>query len=195
MRLLPIILFLISCSHLPGGRTYMAQMSREDGRLFEPHRDFPVVAGDSGTWGYSEEVRRLRTPASLEEKEEHELSVALKWELRDLEAKQSKEAYAAYEKYSRHFETISERIYYLRLPYHERYSYLESRGIVTPSTFSFSGNVSLGMDKDQVISVLGRPQRVEIAGNPSFENERWLYAEQGAPSYVYFEGGKVEGWD
>lgn len=193
MRLLFLLVFLTSCAYFPEQRSYLSEMSREDRGFLEPYRDFPVVMGDSGSWGYSEEVRKLRTPASVEETQEYELEQALKWELADLEAIQSKEAFANYEKYSHHFSTISERIYYLKLPYHERYSYLESRGLIS-SAYSAS-QVNLGMSKTEVLTVLGRPQRVDIAGNPTFENERWLYAEQGNPKFIYFESGKVGGWE
>lgn len=193
MKLLFLLVFLTSCAYFPEQRTHFAQMSRDDRGFLEPHRDFPVVMGDTGSWGYSEEVRRLRTPASTEESQEYELEQALKWELAELESIQSKEAFATYEKYSHHFTTISERIYYLKLPYHERYSYLESRGLISSGLSTFQ--VTLGMSKTDVLSVLGRPQRVDIAGNPSFENERWLYAEQGSPKYIYFESGKVGGWE
>lgn len=172
----------------------MAEMSRDDRWAIEPHRDFPVVGGDTGEWGYSEEVRRLRTPASEREGEEYELERALRWELSELESKQSPEAFARYQKYAPHFESISERIYYLKLPYHERYSYLESRGIIE-SQYSGAFALNLGMSKSQVRSTLGTPQRIEIAGNPQFENERWLYAEQGSPKYIYFESGRVGGWE
>lgn len=185
---------------MPAERTHLAAMSREDGAFLEPHRDFPVIVGDTGNWGYSEEVRRMRTPASVEESEEAQLQEALRWELADLEARQSEQAQATYRKYAHQFSSISERIYFLKLPYHERYSYLESRGIVSSPSYAnyfqpSSGTISLGMSKEEVLSAFGRPQRVEIAGNPRFENERWLYAQQGSKQYVYFESGKVGGWE
>lgn len=200
MRLLPLFLLLISCGHMPAGRSFLSEMTREDRGAFEPYTDFPVVAGDSGEWGYSEEVRRLRTPASESEGEEYELEHALASELSELEAKQSPEAFARYQKYAHHFETISERIYFLKLPYHDRYSYLESRGLIETKydgafTFETNGRLNRGMSKTQVLTTLGQPQRIEIAGNPRFENERWLYAEQGSPKYIYFESGLVGGWE
>lgn len=200
IKILALFIFLVSCGHMPAGRSYLSEMSREDGTFLEPYRDFPVVVGDTGSWGYSEEVRRMRTPASEEELEEYNLGQSLKWELGELEAKQSEEALSVYQKYVHHFKTISEKIYYLRLPYHERYSYLEARGIVAPKAFSWhlptsESEINLGMSKTEIISRLGQPQRVEIAGNPRFENERWLYAEQGSPKYIYFESGKVGGWE
>lgn len=173
-------------------------MSREDDSFLQPHRDFPVLMGDSGDWGYSEEVRRRRTPASVEESEEQQLQQALNWELADLESKQSPQARTHYHQYAHQFATISERIYFLKLPFFERYSYLESRGFISETPFSASagtGGINLGMSKNEVVSAFGRPQRVEIAGNPSYENERWLYAGHGNQQYIYFESGKVGGWE
>jgi hypothetical protein len=45
------------------------------------------------------------------------------------------------------------------------------------------------------MNTFGRPTRVEVAGNPSYENERWLYSVNGATKYIYFESGRVEGWE
>jgi hypothetical protein len=200
MKVLPLLLVLMSCGSLPGARSYLAEMTREDRSFFEPQHDFPVVVGDSGSWGYSEEVRRLRTPASAQELEEYDLEQSLNWELAELESKLSPEEVALYGKYSHHFATTSERIYFLKIPYQERYSYLEARGIIpSPLTSWFTDPVTrpldLGMSKNEVLSLLGRPQRVDIAGSASAENERWLYAQQGSPQYVYFEAGKVGGWE
>ena len=52
----------------------------------------------------------------------------------------------------------------------------------------------LNMTKEDVISSWGRPDRVDIAGKPSYENERWVYRRDGAVKYIYFEAGKVGGW-
>ena len=52
----------------------------------------------------------------------------------------------------------------------------------------------LGMDKKEVVEVWGKPARVEIAGNPKNQNERWSFVEDGNVRQVYFEGGRVQGW-
>jgi hypothetical protein len=51
------------------------------------------------------------------------------------------------------------------------------------------------MSKTQVLQSWGEPARVDIAGNPSNENERWLYSMNGASKYIYFEAGEVQGWE
>ena len=56
-------------------------------------------------------------------------------------------------------------------------------------------DVMLGMNKGDVLESIGKPVRVEIAGNPRNENERWLYETNGASRYIYFESGEVHGWE
>lgn len=52
----------------------------------------------------------------------------------------------------------------------------------------------LGMTKQDVVTRWGQPQNVEVAGHPSMQNERWSFAEQGKLHYVFFEAGRVQGW-
>lgn len=59
---------------------------------------------------------------------------------------------------------------------------------------SYRGDVYLGMKKEEVISQWGQPDFVEVAGNPRFENERWTFRTKQGVSIVYFESGKVRGW-
>ncbi len=51
------------------------------------------------------------------------------------------------------------------------------------------------MSKNDIVASLGKPARVEIAGNPSYENERWVYQFNGSSKYIYFESGVVQGWE
>ena len=98
---------------------------------------------------------------------------------------------------------MSERIYFLQLSHDERQEYLGSRGLLREPKYSSleeqygvrSEVVTLGMTKSEVMSSIGRPQQVEVAGNPNYENERWLYSVNGATKYIYFESGRVEGWE
>src|SRR5690349_6914891 len=43
----------------------------------------------------------------------------------------------------------------------------------TPS----SGEISVGMSMEQVVSAWGRPRDVETAGDPSVGNQKWIYLE------------------
>ena len=109
------------------------------------------------------------------------------------------------------FEGPSEKIYYLSLSPSERREYLDvkridygprsygsyrspSRGLASLAPI-YRETLQLGMTKDQVVSTWGRPARVEVAGNPRNENERWAFYDNGRVKYVYFEGGAVQGWN
>ena len=51
-----------------------------------------------------------------------------------------------------------------------------------------------GMDKKAVLEKWGRPVRVDIAGDPAKQNERWSFNHSGRWRQIYFEGGVVQGW-
>jgi hypothetical protein len=64
------------------------------------------------------------------------------------------------------------------------------------------GEIILGMEFDDVMTIWGKPQLVEIAGNPEAGNQKWTYEESVNRSWklkldrvVYFEGGHVAGWE
>lgn len=64
-------------------------------------------------------------------------------------------------------------------------------------------DVAIGMPQDYVRRSWGEPTSIEISGNPIYKNERWKYQRQVSTSqgfrkeirYVYFEGGRVVGWE
>lgn len=61
----------------------------------------------------------------------------------------------------------------------------------------------IGLPKQRVAVKFGFPDHVEIAGNPKYENERWVYqrsipTEEGSypqTQVIYFESGHVVGWE
>ncbi len=64
-------------------------------------------------------------------------------------------------------------------------------------------DITLGMSQELVRKSWGDPQQVEHSGNPIYKNERWKYTRE-LPTvsgykrerrYVYFEGGRVVGWE
>ena len=55
--------------------------------------------------------------------------------------------------------------------------------------------LTVGMTKNEVCVTWGQPAIVEFAGNPSFQNERWSFSRNGRTNYIYFESGRVSGWD
>ncbi len=64
-------------------------------------------------------------------------------------------------------------------------------------------DITLGMQQDLVRRSWGEPQNVEVSGNPIYKNERWKYIRyitspdgfKKETRMVYFEGGKVVGWE
>lgn len=194
------------CSQFHTGRSFLSQMEHDDSRFFNPREDFPVVAGDTGRYWNTEEDFRARTPASEEEMSEDLMSKSLKQELTQLENLQTEENQELYFKHRHKFQNVSEKIYFLKLPSHERMDYLMDRGFVDrPKNQLYtkhdralairSQDILLGMKKEDVLESWGKPQRVDIAGNPRNENERWLYLSNGTAKYIYFEAGEVQGWE
>lgn len=64
-------------------------------------------------------------------------------------------------------------------------------------------DIALGMPMEYVLKSWGEPSSREVSGNPSFRNEKWKYIRNISSSdgfrqekrYVYFEQGKVVGWE
>jgi hypothetical protein len=64
-------------------------------------------------------------------------------------------------------------------------------------------DITLGMSQDLVRKSWGEPMAIEHSGNPIYKNERWKYIRD-LPTlsgykrqrrYVYFEAGRVVGWE
>lgn len=104
-----------------------------------------------------------------------------------------------------------ERIYFLSLPTFEaRQRWASARGIASQDSFSDdvativeANDIALGMTQKAVVASWGDPDAVETAGNPMYGYERWKYNRyvSGNDGYqkelriVYFEGGRVVGWE
>jgi len=202
LTLFTLMMTTASCSQFLTHRDYLSEMEHDDSSFFQPREDFPVVAGDDGKDWESKASRRERTPASESEIQEDMSRRSLNQELRHLEGKLSENSLDFYEKYKPRLSTTSERIYFLKLSHSDRRDYLASRGFLKeesqPREQAYShrqSQVITGMSKSAVMSSFGQPTRVEVAGNPSFENERWLYSVNDATKYIYFESGRVQGWE
>ncbi len=203
LKLLFVFTLISGCTQFQTGRSYTSEMDHDDSRFFSPNEDFPIVSGDSGRYWMTDKERKLRTPMSEEEAFKNRTHDALRAELHRLEKTQHDEDFEFYQLHKHRFQTISENIYFLKLPYYERKSYLIDRGFIQPtrapsslSSFdSMKNDVVIGMKKGQVMASIGRPSKVEVAGNPQDENERWLYHMNGASKYIYFESGEVQGWE
>ncbi|WP_408097761.1 hypothetical protein ACJVC5_02275 [Peredibacter sp. HCB2-198] len=207
-RSLVLSLFLLTgCAELYTGRSYLSEMeNNNDARYFNPREDFPVVGGDSGRYWNTEEETRDRTPASEGDLAEENRKRSLRDELRKLEDSQSDDGSELYQKHKHQLKTVSERIYFLELPPSERYEYLASRGFLEEEKDEYVNSkerafavskqdIVLGMTKNEVVESWGKPLRIEIAGNPVNENERWLYRMRNGQKFIYFESGQVQGWE
>jgi hypothetical protein len=71
-----------------------------------------------------------------------------------------------------------------------------------PQSHSHPNDVALGMAKGDVRLIWGSPQRIQVAGGPLSENERWFYPSStgiygglDSTRIVYFERGQVTGWE
>ena len=66
-----------------------------------------------------------------------------------------------------------------------------------------SADIAVGMPAEYVKKSWGEPDNVETSGNPIYRNERWQYNKQvstpqgykNEKRLVYFEGGRVVGWE
>lgn len=210
---------LSSCAFLDH-RDYSDEMEFSfDGPMFEPNRDFMIVAGDSGRDYRSDSEIRGRTPATAKNAEDYRHDASLQRELTYLESKLSPEEFDFHREIRDQIGNVSQQIYFLRLRSWEQKEYLKSRGIASdfirtsnlvphePDRNSYQSrsfasanypkihDVVLGMRKDDVMQNWGRPDRMDVAGDPRLENERWAYRRDGTVKYIYFESGRVEGWN
>lgn len=210
-KLFPLILVFLTlggCAQLLERRSFIDEMDRDDG-LFVAGRDFPTVPGDSARYERSREDLMSRTPASYRSKEEFETQRSLRRELQRQESELSEHERMGYSQAKSILKTDSERIYYLNLNRRDRRDYLQSK-MSDANPYDFQDNrrgLSLleerqidaprlreGMGKQAVRRMMGEPMRVDVAGNPRHENERWAFTQNGEVQYVYFEGGRVHGW-
>ena len=195
------------CADLFGHRSFVGSMNREEA-FYNPGEDFPVTAGDSGDIKRSADEVAARTPESHYESMQRRESLMIKRELASLEAKLSPEELSSYNVHSRYLETESEKIYYLNLPASKRMDYLSSRRLASGTEYDTNGSFGhlrrpasildrelfLGMGKEAVVESWGRPHRVDVAGDPRHQNERWSFYSNGQVKTVYFERGQVQGW-
>lgn len=193
-----------SCSELLTHRTFVDKMDDEGPMFFSPERDFPVISGDSGRSRPSSEDVRRRTPTSDSEDLSFDEKNALEQELKFLEDSQTTEKYYHYLEYRDKLANLSEKIYFLRISsIKERNNFLYGKGLYQHRNNDFAEiesavttrDIIVGMNKSEVTRSWGRPTRVDVAGNPIHENERWTFYDQGRLKQVYFESGKVQGWD
>ncbi len=189
----------------------MSEFYNFDEPAFQANEDFMVIAGDSGrSYRSGQEIRR-RTPATTRESINYQYQQGLQRELRALEMRLTTHEYEEFDANRSKIGGISEQIYFLRLPARERENYLALKGIsrsepvargktprISPRQSNFQslreGDVVLGMSKDEVLRNWGVPDRRDIAGSRTQQDERWAFRRGNVTKYIYFESGKVQGW-
>jgi hypothetical protein len=187
-------------------RTFVDEMDHQTDDLFVAGRDFSYTPGDDGVPYRSKEEIMQRTPSYGAEFERRSESNSILSELAMRERNLNPVDREMYNQMREHLETPSEKIYFLGLSYRDKMEYIDSRRVdlggskrasrgIASLKPVYRGALTLGMSKDQVVDVWGRPARVEVAGDPASENERWSFYESGSLRQVYFESGSVQGWN
>lgn len=198
-------LLMTSCSVFMPDRSFIEEMNRESDPFFVAGRDFKTVGGDSGEAYRSKEEIQKRTPASERSREKMKEEQSIRLELEQKEADIPEEYLEQYTKDKKYLPTDSDKLYYLSLSLSERANYIsikkqdiqedQGKGQDFIQKHSIhSKEIYLGMNKGQVVQAWGKPSRVEVAGNPRNQNERWSFIEDGSVKQIYFEAGKVQGW-
>lgn len=212
LTLLIGLMFLASCAMMMEQRSFVDEMDFETDGFFVPNQDFEVMPGDEGQAFWNDQDINQRTPASTFSSKERLYTNSLKKELKYRESKLPEGEYRRYLQDQEFLETDSEKIYYLKLSYAKRSEYLSGKSLnysynsiktykkpsleqrIYEDEQSYTQGVSVGMKKQDVRESWGRPYRIDVAGNPEFENERWIYNKAGKTQVVYFENGMVNGW-
>lgn len=193
------------CSGFLPDRSFIEEMNRESDPFLQAGKDFPVVNGDTGEAYRSRDEVQKRTPSSERNRKQVKEQESIKQELEQKEADIPEEFLEQYSKDKKYLPSDSDKLYYLSLSLPERGSYMnvkkqdmqEDQGKgqdFIQKRSIHNGELYLGMTKSQVAQVWGKASRVEIAGNPKNQNERWSFVEDGSVKQIYFESGKVQGW-
>ncbi|MBC7430335.1 MAG: hypothetical protein H7336_17105 [Bacteriovorax sp.] len=200
-----ILALSTSCSLMEPSRSFIDEMEGQNDAFLAPGKDFPVVGGDTGEMRRSREQIDARTPASERTKRLRSESNSIGLELNEKEDRLGEEERERYSRDKKFLQTDSDKLYYLSLSPYDRGTYIDTkksdlrddlapkRNLMAKHSIH-SSELFLGMAKAEVIEMWGKPARVEIAGNPTNQNERWSFVEDGSVKQVYFEGGKVQGW-
>lgn len=202
-----LIANLTGCAALLSGRTFIDEMDRESDSFWVAGEDFQTTAGDTGNAYRSRQEIMDRTPLDGLTKQEIEDKRSLRKEIAMKVNALSDEEYKQYSGVRDSLETDSEKAYYLSLPRGEKEDYLRTkffsaykRDSRSPASQDFgymrskATKVGIGMKKDDIVRIWGRPMQVDVAGDPRYENERWSFYDGSKVRQIYFENGVVSGW-
>ncbi len=137
------------------------------------------------------------------------LRQAVRREEKQLDGQYNKETYYKARPF---LKSDTERLQFLKIDSEpERERFLAVRGVAGDSVthppelqeLIEQNDIAYGMTKHAVRDAWGAPERIEVAGNPLYGNEKWFYAEQVTSSEGYtterrtviFEGGIAVGWE
>jgi hypothetical protein len=202
------LVFLASCGPISVNRSFLEEMDRKDESFFQAGKTFDTIPGDTGNASYTRSEMLKRTPFNEDDRPAWSESGKIKKDLRYKLSKLNEKERIWFQRNESLFANDSQKIYFLDLSSEEKQQYMASltgESYSEPTKYrqpaSYFGykargsrNVELGMHKNAVVEVWGNPHRVDVAGDPRYENERWTFYEQGRKRYVYFAQGKVEGW-
>ena len=199
------LIFNTGCSGFLPDRSYIEEMNRDSDPFLQAGKDFPVMSGDTGEAYRSREEVQKRTPSSERNQKQAKQQESIKQELEQKEADIPAEYIEQYTKDKKYLPSDSDKLYYLSLSTSDRGSYINAKkqdmqddqgkgqDFIQKRSIHHD-ELYIGMDKTQVSQLWGKPSKVEIAGNPKNQNERWSFVEDGSVKQIYFESGKVQGW-
>lgn len=209
MRIILVVCFL--------GLSACAMFSRD------PRSGYFESEESSGSFGpdlYAERNKTIETEAREELdlgnrplSDEERLALESRLRLKRMEGKlATRREKKQYYQLRSQLKSDRERMYVLSLPtYEARERWAVNRGlgqkdeVYNDETAKIieSNDIALGMTQKAVTESWGDPDAVEVAGNPLYGYERWKYNRyvSGNEGYqkemriVYFEGGRVVGWE
>ncbi|MCB0364848.1 MAG: hypothetical protein H6624_17480 [Bdellovibrionaceae bacterium] len=148
----------------------------------------------------------------LGENEQHSLNLRLQLKRMEDEIPTKREKQQYY-RYKAFLPGDLARITFLRIPSVEgRERWIQKLGISDDDSNGYSedmaqiienNDIVVGMSQKAVTESWGDPDMVEVAGSPVYRNERWKYSKYVSSEdgyrkemrIIYFEGGRVVGWE
>ena len=182
-------LFVISALHLTSGCTFIHKKT-ESRRL-------------------QEQKSAAETPNFVSSPEDDPVVIQIRSYEKQLSSKREKEHYS---KILPWFKSDQERLTYLQVgSFTEKQQWALDQRIWNRAnsptqemkTMIVTSDIAIGMPMDYVIKSWGEPMAREISGNPYLKNEKWKYSRNISTRdgykkenrLVYFEGGRVVGWE
>ena len=195
------------------GCTNMARHPKSGYYELTPRSDAAQFYYEKNVEESSQAVSELGLQSKVDKDPSDYLSVGTRIQLNRLEkAIESKREKQQYYNIKPYLSSDEERIYFLSLnDYEQRAKFIRSLPVSNLNEQSTpelqeavdTGDVVLGMTKKSVKESWGEPESVEVAGNAVYGNERWRYTRNVASEnggnkelrIIYFEGGRVAGWE